>query len=61
MLGSKFLMKKFLCATETAYFPKGMKVSELEDTICLELPLQPPPPRETVLWRPSPPPPRRAR
>ena len=26
-------------------------------TVCLEIPLQsPPPPRETVTWRPSPPP-----
>ena len=26
-------------------------------TVCLEIPLQSPPPRETVTWRPSPPPP----
>ena len=25
-------------------------------TVCLEIPLQSPPPRETVTWRPSPPP-----
>ena len=26
-------------------------------TVCLEIPLQPPPPWETVTWRPFPPPP----
>ena len=55
--------EKILRATETAYFSKGMKLSELEDTedtVCLEIPLQsPPPPGRPSLGDRLPPPPGR--